>query len=153
MEHQGKQQINDADILKPKNYEDAVRLAQTANNLCFVFFTGPNNDDLPGEFEIHHTFVDDYPKGIDRFNWEAIDIDISNPNWYHVGEQIRGLIDKSRWDKDTIYVLLDMEKTINDAVIDDVLMKVFSPIVEEKIDNFILPARMINAIKVLKQSV
>ena len=46
-----------------------------------------------------------------------------------------------------------MEKTINDAVIDDVLMKVFSPIVEEKIDNFILPARIINAIKVQKQSV
>ena len=134
-------------IAPPRNYSEAIQLAQIAKRLCFVTFSCPDNDDLPGDFETHRSLVDDCPEGIEDYPWEDIAFDLENPDWHYVGERIRDIIDKARWNHDAVFVLLDMEKSISNKEISNLLTKLFAPVVEEKLDNFILPERIFEAIK------
>ena len=137
-------------IRVPNSYSEAIELALMARKLCFVCFSGPDNEDLPIESWIHITYIDDCPEGIESYNWEAIDIDTSNPDGYDVGKKIRDLIEKAREDKETIFVLLDMEKSIKNKDISDLLTKQFKPVVEENLRNFILPERIKDALHNMK---
>lgn len=132
---------------KPKNYTEAIALAQMANRLCFVSFSCPDNDDLPGDFETHKSLVDDCPEGIEDYPWEDIDINLENPDWGHTGQRIRDVIDQARREQDTTFVLLDMEKSIGNKEISDLLIKLFAPVVKEPINNFLLPERILKAIE------
>ena len=133
-------------IATPKTYSEAIQLALMANRLCFVTFSCPDKDNLPDDIDIHKSFSDYCPEGIENYPCENIAIDPGNTDWHYVGKRIRDIIDKAKWDHDAVYVLLDMVKSICNKEISDLLTKLFAPVVEEKLDNFLLPPRVLNAL-------
>ncbi len=146
MEQKDSQVTTGTRISPPQNYSEAIQLAQLAKRLCFVTFSCPDKDDLPSDIDIHKSLVDDCPEGIEDYPWEDIAIDQEAPDWHYVGERIRDIIDKARWNHDAVFVLLDMEKSISNKEISDLLTKLFAPVVEEPINNFLLPPRILNAL-------
>ena len=134
-------------IAPPQNYSEALQLTQMARRLCFVTFSCPDKDDLSGDIDIHKSLVDDCPEGIEKYPWEDIAINLENPDWHYIGERVRDIINKARGDHDAIIVLLDMEKSIGNKDVSDLLTKLFVPVVEENLDNFLLPERVLDSIK------
>lgn len=137
---------SETQIAPPQNYSEAIELARLAKRLCFVTFSCPDKDDLPGVISIHKSLVDDCPEGIEDYPWEDIAIDLKTPDWRYVGERIRDIIDKARWNHDAFFILLDMEKSISNKEISDLLTKLFAPVVEEPINNFLLPPRILSTL-------